>query len=160
MLFRSVYFHVNQSRQTLLAFKDAAGLWRHDRWKPIIAGAANLAMNVSMVLLLPEEYKLDGVILSTIVSYVAIQVPWERHVVFTEFFGRAEARRYRRQQAAFALLACALAAAAWAAASAVPLGGFPGLFAKAAAAGAVATAPVLLFFRRDLASALARKSGK
>ena len=152
-----VYFHVNQSRQTLLAFKDAAGLWRHDRWKPLAGGAANLAMNLAMVLLLPEEYKLDGVILSTIVSYVAIQVPWERHVVFTEFFGREEARRYRRQQAAFALLACALAAAAWAAASAVPLGGIPGLFAKAAAAGAVATAPILLLFRRDLSAALARR---
>ena len=116
-----VYFYVNQSRQTLLTFKSAAGLWRQDRWKPIVAGAVNLALNIVLVVTLPDAYKLDGVILSTIVGYVFIQIPWESHVVFTAFFDRHEARAYWRQQALFVLVAFVLCAAAWWLSTFIPL---------------------------------------
>ena len=116
-----LYFYVNQSRQTLLTFKSAAGLWRQDRWKPIVAGAVNLALNIALVVTLPDAYKLDGVILSTIVGYVFIQIPWESHVVFTAFFGRHEARAYWRQQALFVLVAFVLCAAAWWLSTLIPL---------------------------------------
>jgi len=108
-----LYFYIMQSRQVLLAFKSAAAIWRQDRWKPIVAGAVNLATNVLFVLFLPEAYKLDGVIFSTIIGFVLIQIPWESHVVFTSFFGKAESRAYWRDQAAFAVLALVLCAGAW-----------------------------------------------
>ena len=107
------YFYVNQSRQTLLTLKSAAALWRQDRWKPIIAGALNLSLNITFVIFLPDAYKLDGVILSTIVSLVFVQIPWETHVVFTEFFGSRESRIYWRQQAIFAASALVVCAMAW-----------------------------------------------
>ncbi len=108
-----LYFYTMQSRQVLLAFKSAAAIWRQDRWKPIVAGAVNLATNILFVLFLPEAYKLDGVIFSTIIGFVLIQIPWESHVVFTSFFGKAESRAYWRDQAAFAVLALVLCAGAW-----------------------------------------------
>ncbi|MBR2488111.1 MAG: oligosaccharide flippase family protein [Kiritimatiellae bacterium] len=108
-----LYFYVMESRQVLLSFKSAAAIWRQDRWKPIVAGAVNLATNILFVVFLPDAYKLDGVILSTIIGFVLIQIPWESHVVFTVFFGRSESRAYWRQQAAFAALAFALCTAAW-----------------------------------------------
>ena len=108
-----LYFYVMESRQVLLSFKSAAAIWRQDRWKPIVAGAVNLATNILFVVFLPDAYKLDGVILSTIIGFVLIQIPWESHVVFTAFFGRSESRAYWRQQAAFAALALALSSAAW-----------------------------------------------
>ena len=52
-----------------------------------------------------------------------------------------------------------LSALAWGGARAVPLSGFAGLLAKAAAAAAFSGAAVLALFRRDLAAARARKSG-
>jgi len=152
-----LYFYVMQSRQVLLAFKSAASLWREDRWKPIVAGAANLGTNILFVLFLPDAYKLDGVVLSTIIGFAFIQVPWESHVVFTSFFGRAESRAYWRSQARFAALALALCAAAWWAARLVPLGGFAGLAAKGAASGATAAIALAAIFRGDVA-ALLRKS--
>ncbi len=106
-----LYFYIMQSRQVLLTFKSAASLWRQDRWKPIVAGAVNLASNILFVVYLPDAYKLDGVIFSTILGFALIQIPWESHVVFTAFFGRRESRAYWRGQAAFAALA--LCAAAW-----------------------------------------------
>ena len=107
------YFYVMQSRQVLLSFKSAAALWKQDRWKPIVAGAVNLATNILFVIFLPDAYKLDGVIFSTIIGFVLIQIPWEAHVVFTAFFGKSESRVYWRDQAAFAVAALALCAAAW-----------------------------------------------
>ena len=156
-----LYFYVMQSRQVLVSFKAAASLWKQDRWKPIVAGAVNLGTNILFVLFLPDAYKLDGVILSTIVGFAFIQIPWESHVVFTAFFGRAEARAYWRAQAGFAAGALALCAAAWTAARLVPVAGVPGLAAKGATAAAVAGAALALAFRGDLQAALkAKRKGK
>ena len=115
-----LYFYVHESRQVLLTFKGAAGLWRQDRWKPIIAGGVNLATNLLFVILLPDAYKLDGVIFSTILGFALIQIPWESAVVFRNFFGRAEARAYWRQQSVFAVATAALCAAAFAASASLP----------------------------------------
>ena len=108
-----LYFYVMQSRQVLVTFKSAAGIWRQDRWKPIVAGAVNLATNVLFVIFLPQPYKLDGVIFSTIIAFAFIQIPWESHVVFSVFFGRREARSYWRDQVMFAAAALALSSGAW-----------------------------------------------
>jgi len=84
---------------------------------------------------------------------VAIEIPWEARAVFGPFFGKGAAPGYWRQQAHFALLAAGLSALAWGGARAVPLAGFAGLLAKAAAAGALSGAAILALFRRDLAAA-------
>jgi hypothetical protein len=149
-----LYFYVMQSRQVLLSFKSAAALWRQDRWKPIVAGAVNLTSNILFVLFLPEEYKLDGVIASTIIGFAFIQIPWESHVVFTSFFGRDEARSYWRQQVRFAFLALALCAAAWGTAKLVPNGGFARLAAKGAASAVVVAIALSAMFRDDVAALL------
>ena len=145
-----LYFLVNQSRQALLTFKAAASLWREDRMKPVVAGAVNLAVSIALVLLLPDDFKLDGVIFGTILSYAAVQVPWEAHVVFTKFFGRNESRAYWREQLRFAAIAIVLCAATWLAAFAVPLEGFAGLAAKGVASALVSCSIVGLIFRGDI----------
>ena len=108
-----LYFYLMQSRQVLVTFKAAAALWRQDRWKPIVAGAVNLATNILFVIFLPDAYKLDGVIFSTIISFVFIEIPWESHVVFTVFFGKDESRRYWCDQMVFAVGAVMLSSVAW-----------------------------------------------
>lgn len=128
------YFYIYQSRQTLLTFKAAASLWRNDRWKPIVAGSLNLTLNISFVVMLPEEYKLDGVILSTVLSFIFVQIPWELHVVFNEFFSRRESAIYKRVQVVSALKAVALCAATWYVVGLVPTSGVVGLMAKGAVA--------------------------
>jgi len=108
-----LYFYVMQSRQVLITFKSAAGIWRQDRWKPIVAGTVNLATNVLFVIFLPDAYKLDGVIFSTILAFAFIQIPWESNIVFSVFFTKREARLYWLDQAFFACAAIALCSGAW-----------------------------------------------
>ena len=145
-----IFFYVNQSRQTLLSFKSAASLWRADRWKPVIAGLLNLGLNIAFIKLFSEKYKLDGVILSTILSFLFIQIPWESRVMFTAFFNAQQAKDYwlfQAKSAGQALLLCSLA---WGAAALIPVGGIPGLLLKGAAAAAVSSLLVLLIFREDI----------
>jgi O-antigen/teichoic acid export membrane protein len=155
-----LYFYIMQSRQMLLAFKSAASLWKQDRWKPIVAGAVNLGTNILFVVFLPDAYKLDGVIFSTIIGFAFIQIPWESHVVFTSFFGKPESRAYWRSYAGFALCALALCALAWLAACAVPLGGVLGLAAKGAAAAVVSSGFIIAVFRKDVLAALGKAKNR
>jgi len=157
-----LFFHMNQSRQVLVTFKSAASLWRQDRWKPVVAGVVNLAANILFVIFLPTAYKLDGVILSTILSMALIQIPWESHVLFTEFFDRKQAKIYWRFQGKFALLSLGLCAFAWGASSLLPLGGILGLMVKGAVSGILTSAFLLAFFRQDVTdvmNTLRKKNG-
>ena len=155
-----LYFYVMQSRQVLMSFKSAASIWSQDRWKPIVAGAVNLGTNILFVMFLPDAYKLDGVIFSTILGFAFIQIPWESHVMFTVFFSRVESRLWWRSQLRFALLAVALCAAAWWAAHLVPLAGIAGLVVKGIVAFAVSAGAVLAIFRSDITSIVKSRRGK
>ncbi len=155
-----LYFFVNQSRQMVLTFKSAAGLWKGDRWKPLVAGAANLAISLGLVIVLPEGWKLDGVIFGTIASVLFIQVPWETHVLFTSFFTKEQKYRFLLEQFSFGGLAVWLCGGAWIAGFAVMAEGPVGFVLKGISAAGATTAALLLLFRRDcldLVHALRRK---
>ncbi len=149
-----IYFYVNQSRQALLTFKSAAALWRQDRWKPIVAGAVNLSMIISFVIFLPEVYKLDGVIFSSVASLLLIQIPWESYVVFTAFFNSGQAAKYWRFQLRSAMLAAVLCALTIVCVYLIPMWGVTGLCVKGTVAAAVSGVFLVVFFRRDVTDAL------
>jgi len=149
-----LYFYVNQSRQMLLTFKSAAALWRQDRWKPIVAGAVNLAFNIAFVVCLPDAYKLDGVILSTIIGHAFIQVPWESHVVFANFFTGAQARTYWRTHAKFLFWALVFCVATWLAANLVRQDGIGGLALKGVVAVVVSGGGAWVVFRQEIRDGL------
>ena len=149
-----VFLYLNQSRQVLLTFKSGAALWQQDQWKPLAAGAVNLVTNILLVKYLPADYKLDGVIFSTIISVLLIQLPWESYVVFTAFFNREQARIYWRFHLRFALLAVFLCAITWGGTNLVPLGGIPGLLVKGITAAVISGGFLLAFFRQDIIAAV------
>ncbi len=130
-------------------FKEAAAIWQKDKWKAIVANFVNLGMNITFVITFPDEYKLDGVILSTIISDVLIQVPWESYAVFTSFFGGKEAKCYWRRQSIYALLSILVCGVTWYVAFIISIDGFGGFFLKGAAAAGVASLMMLVFLRDD-----------
>ena len=145
-----LFLYVNQSRQVLVTFKAGASLWYQDRFKPICAGAVNLITNILFVIYLPEDYKLDGVIFSTIIGFVLIQIPWETHVVFTEFFTKEHARIYWRFHLKFAVLAVFLCFLTWSSATLIPLAGIVGLAVKGFVAAVISGSFLFAFFRQDV----------
>ena len=147
-----IWFYQMQSRETLRMFKNAASLWQPDRWKPVLASVANLGMNLMFINFLPDAYKLDGVILATLIADVFIQMPWESYAVFSRFFDRSQARRYWAVQAGYAILAVLITALAWGVAYNIPMEGMPGFVVKGCASALVACLPLLVIFRKDVKS--------
>lgn len=145
-----LYFYLLQSRQVLLSIKTSARLWRPDRWKPIVAGAANLLLSFLFIIYLPESYKLDGVIFATIVTMGGIQFPWEAHVVFSNLFNGKQARVYWRFQAEFLGLAVALCLFTWGVAALIPKWGFTGVIVKAVVAALFAGGVLAAYFKQDV----------
>ncbi len=153
-------FFVLQARQMLLVFKGAADMWHQDRWKPLCSAGLNLGLNILFVITFPENYKLDGVILSTVLAITFIDVPWEAYIMFTRFFNPAQARVFLKLQARFVLVAVPLAAATWYGANAIPFEGLPGLVLKGIVAAIISGSIMLVIFHSDIKNILANVLNK
>ena len=79
-----IYFFVLVLAMVWATVKDAAGLWRKDRFRPLIGAVVNLALNLTFV----RYIGLYGIILSTIVSYLFVSMPWLIHNLFHYLYKR------------------------------------------------------------------------
>ncbi len=77
-----VYFFVKQMNSLLNLYKDAAGIWHEDRFRPLVTALANLGMNLIMV----QFWGLHGILMSTVLSMLIIGMPWLLHNLFTILF--------------------------------------------------------------------------
>lgn len=84
------YFYIYELNRLLNLYKDAAGLWHEDRFRPLITSLLNLGMN----LLLVNFWGIYGVLLSTVFSIGLVGIPWLLHNTFTVIFERRLAIRY------------------------------------------------------------------
>ncbi len=149
-----ILFYEKQARETLRMFKSAASLWRQDRWKAVVASLVNLSLNLLLINILPDEDKLDGVVLATIVSDLAVQMPWESYVVFSVFFNRRQAGIYWRSQLIHTVLAVLLCTAVYLAVNAIPPGGTGSVVLKGLAGMFMAGILLLALFRSDAVALL------
>ena len=68
----SLYFFFMNNNVIIGVFKSASGIWWEDRYRQLIGGLTNLFLNLWWVNII----KLNGVILSSVVSSVVIFTPW------------------------------------------------------------------------------------
>lgn len=90
-LLLSLYFYISNIRRVETTFKDAAGMWKADFWKPYISVLVNLTLNIILV----NVWGLEGVIVSSIVDIVFVEIPWEVHVLFNKYFQKKETLYYK-----------------------------------------------------------------
>lgn len=95
-----VYFFVYEVDALLSTYKDAAGIWYSDRYRPLITAIINLIMNVILV----QVIGLYGILLSTIVSLVFIGIPWLLHNIFNFLFKGESIIKYVLYLLKFAVL--------------------------------------------------------
>lgn len=79
-----IYFFVVEINQLLNIYKDAAGIWHEDRFRPLMTALTNLAMNLIMV----QFLGIYGIILSTILSMLFVGMPWLLYNLFTVLFDK------------------------------------------------------------------------
>ena len=85
----AVCFYFSYIRKIVLTYKDALGLWSEDKFKPIVGGIFNLIVNIILV----NKIGIQGVIISTILSYILIEIPWENIILLKKHY-KIDMRNY------------------------------------------------------------------
>ncbi len=89
-------------------FRDATGTFYNDRWKPLVEGAFNIVLSILFVLIFPDEYKVVGVIVATIITNLFICHVVEPYVFFKHALNRSPVKYYIRNYAYIAVFVGAL----------------------------------------------------
>lgn len=76
------YYFVYEINSLLILYKDAAGIWHKDRFRPLITALTNLVLNLILV----NFIGIYGVLLSTVISTLLIGFPWLVRNLFSEIF--------------------------------------------------------------------------
>ena len=102
-----VYFFVYELNQLLNLYKDVAGLWHEDRFRPLLTAIVNLALNLITV----QYIGLYGIVLSTVLSMLFVGMPWLLYNIFTRLFKKEDALYYIKHLVRYtivALFGCAI----------------------------------------------------
>jgi O-antigen/teichoic acid export membrane protein len=97
-----IYFIGYQGRKIVITYKDAAGLWWEDRFRPFVMAGTNLISNLILV----QFIGIRGIVISTILS-LCVSIPWETHTVFKYVFKRSSREYYLSLLAYLAVFAAA-----------------------------------------------------
>lgn len=84
-----LYFYVYQIRKIPVVYKDAAGIWWEDRFRPYVCMVVNVVLNIVLV----QVIGVSGIILSTVFSLL-ISIPWENYTIFKYVFNRSSKPYY------------------------------------------------------------------
>lgn len=134
-----VYFFVDRINQILITYKDAAGIWHEDRFRPIVTALVNLILNIILV----QYIGLFGVLLSTIISVVVVGMPWLLHNLFSVLFKR-ELKEYVLRLIYYTVAAAIMCAITAIICNFIPDRGVFTLIVKAVVCTAVSN--IILFF--------------
>ncbi len=106
----TVNYFIQFLRQAAMLFKDAAGTFYYDRWKPIFEGLINIGLSVLYVKIFPEELNVVGVIIATIITNVLICHIVEPYVLYKHTLLISPKRYYIRNYIYIAVFIAALVA--------------------------------------------------
>ena len=135
----AAYFFVYTLNRLLSIYIDAAGLWHKDRFRPLITAMVNLSLNLWWV----RDWGIYGVLLSTVLSMVAVGMPWILYNLFHSFFDRSMMRRYVTQVLRLGILTVVAGALVCGLCAWLPIGPWPKLVISAVVSVVV---PNVLFF--------------
>ncbi len=104
-----IYFFVISYNRLLNLYKDAAGLWRKDRFRPLVKAFVNLTLNILLI----KVWGLYGVLLSTVFAVAVVGMPWLFRNLFTYCFDRSLLKDYLKEVIVFVALTVASCGLTW-----------------------------------------------
>lgn len=102
------YFYLYVICGIFTTYKDAAGIWHEDRFRSLIGAIVNLILNLAFV----QKFGIYAILLSTILSYLVVNIPWLIYNLFHVLFKRS-ARKYIIQLLGYtrvSIIGCAITA--------------------------------------------------
>lgn len=92
MILMVLYFFLPRVTTITYTYREAAGLWWEDRYRPLISAVVNLILNLILV----RYIGLNGVIISTLLCSILINIPWGSYILFKKYFKRTVKEYYLR----------------------------------------------------------------
>lgn len=137
-----VSFYLTLYGSVLSIYKDAAGIWHNDRFRPFCTAVAGVVIS----LLLVRPLGVCGVLIGSIMSTVCVSLPWLAYNVFTTIFrgGLRSFFHYTLKNALITLVACGLC---FLCCASLPSGGLLWFAIKGLIALAVPNALLFLCYR-------------
>lgn len=84
MILFCIYFFTLKIGDICYVYRQAAGLWWQDKFRPVVEAVVNLSLNILLV----KKFGIIGVLLSTIISLILINFLWGTHILFKYYFKR------------------------------------------------------------------------
>lgn len=145
-LMLSLSFLVQRSGEMSWMYREAAGLWWQGRFLPFFSSILNLMLNLISV----HFIGIYGVVLSTIVALLVINLPMGAWVLFRHYFQSASrCFRYVAETIGYLLLACLIGVASLLACNALPLEGVPDLAVRLLVCLVLSNAVLIVAFSRS-----------
>ena len=85
-------FYLWKFKDILPTYKDAAGMWKADFWKPYTV----IVISISLSTLLTRYIGVGGTLIAVILGVFVISFPWETHVFFKQYFEKSPKEYYLR----------------------------------------------------------------
>lgn len=107
----ALYFIAFEYSRLFNVYKNAAGSWYNDRFRPLVSAILNLILNLSTVRVLG----LYGISLSTVVALSIVEIPWLIYSVYHDVFTPTYEKEYVScflKEVFVTLISCAFASAA------------------------------------------------
>ncbi len=144
VLIISINFYLTGMRKTTWIFKDAAGIYRQDRYKPLIEAIINLLVSIPLAL----KFGIAGVLLGTIVSTITWAFWFEAYVLFRDCFGGGM-HEFVRKQIMYGIIWSVVGFGCYRVCDVVKQGLFTGLIIRAAIAFIGSNIVMIMLFYRS-----------
>jgi len=91
-------FYINGMRSTALIFRNASGIFRHDRYKALVEAAINIIASIPLTI----SFGVAGVKLGTLISTITTSFWIEGYVLYKFYFNKSM-RKYMMRQLVYLL---------------------------------------------------------
>ena len=143
------YFFINGIYLLFELYKDAAGIWHEDRFRPLIVSGVNLVLNLVLV----QISGIYGVLIASCIAKLFIGIPWCVHNLFTVVLKRKMSEYIKKilYYTIVIIIACVLT---YAVSFHIELGGIPEIVVKLVVCCSVGNLIFWIMFRREKEYAL------
>ncbi len=86
----AIFLYALVSSSVFMTYREAAGIWKHDRVRPFVEAGLNLVLNILFV----NIFGVVGVLLSTIITVGIIRMIWGSYYLFKEYFTEESYSKY------------------------------------------------------------------
>lgn len=135
-----LYFIVYEINAVLNLFKDAAGIWHQDRFRPLVVSLVNLVLNLATV----NWGGIYGVLLSTVVSMAFIGIPWVTNNLFNNIFDKIDMLDFVKKMTVYIVQIVIICMISYLLCNFITLDGLVGLIIKALICGTISIVLYLL----------------